>query len=79
MIRPLKGETLNQTKEFYWEVIHISQDLISAIQKTKSKDSDIAKQVIKQEKELIKQTYADLKELQQWFNKTGKGKLSGTK
>lgn len=76
MIRPLKGETLNQTKKFYWDYIHTCQELISVIQKD-CDYIDLSREVIAMERQIIKDTYADLKEMQQWFNKTGKGKLNG--
>ena len=78
MIRPLKGETLNQTKAFYWDYIHTSQNLIKTIQKS-CKDTPLAREVIALERKVIKDTYADLKEMQQWFNKEGKGKLNAKK
>ena len=78
MIRPLKGETLNQTKEFYWSYIHTCQELIKTIQRV-CDDTPLTREVVAMELKIIKDTYAELKEMQQWFNKEGKGKLNAQK
>lgn len=72
MIRPLIGETFNECKAFQWSLIHTSQDLIKAIQACSIKNTPLAREVINQERQLIKQYYAELKELQAWWNKEGK-------
>ena len=75
MIRPVKGETIATCKAFYWDTIHTSQKLIKAIQGSSVKNTDIAREVVKQEQQLIKDTYADLKELQRWWEKEGKNEV----
>lgn len=72
LVRPVKGESFTDLKQFLWDSIHVSQDMVKAVQNCKIKDSALAKEVIKLERENIKRTYAELKELQQWWNKEGK-------
>ena len=72
MIRPLIGESFAQCKDFQWSLIHTSQDLISAIQKTSIRNDPLTKEVVQREQQLIKEYYAELKELQSWWNKEGK-------
>lgn len=72
MIRPLLGETFNECKAFYWSYIHTSQELIKAIQNCSLAKTPLAKEVISQERQIIKQTYVELKELQRWWEKEGK-------
>lgn len=64
------GETYNQRKAFMWSFIHSCQEFIKALQTVKGENRREALLLIKQEREIIKQEYADLKELQRWFNKT---------
>ena len=72
MIRPLIGESFNECKAFYWSYIHTCQELIKAIQNTGIANTPLAKEVIRQERDQIKRTYAELKELQRWWDKEGK-------
>jgi hypothetical protein len=66
------GETFNQHKAFLWSLIHSSQELIKVLQNIKDPDNrKLAREIIVQERTIIKSTYAELKELQKWFTKSG--------
>lgn len=67
----VQGETFNERKSSLWSYLHTSQDLIKAVQKIKGDNLALAREVIVQERETIKTTYADLKELQRWFKTSG--------
>lgn len=63
----IMGETFNQHKAFLWDYIHTTQDLIKAIKP----NSQLAKEAIAGSRESVRDTYAELKELQRWFNTSG--------
>lgn len=67
------GETYNQRKAFIWSCIHTYQELIAVLQKVQGENRRLALEIIKQEREIIKQEYAELKELHRWFKKSGMG------
>lgn len=67
------GETFNQRKAFIWSFIHQCQDLIKVLQGIQGDNRRQALELIKQEREIIKIEYAELKELQRWFKKSGLG------
>lgn len=67
------GETFNQRKAFIWSFIHQCQELITVLQTVQGENRRQALECIKQEREIIKAEYAELKELQRWFNKSGMG------
>lgn len=64
------GETFNERKAFLWSFIHVCQELIGVLQKLTG-DKKSAREVIVLEREIIKDTYAELKELQRWFKQSG--------
>lgn len=76
VLRPLLTETFEDCRDFYLDFIHVSQDLIKAIQLTIKNHPDwdhtLAREVIKQEQDIIKSTYAELKEMQRWWLREGK-------
>lgn len=65
------GETYKQHKAFLWSYLHTCQDLIKAIQASPLADSSLAREVILQERQQIRETYAELKKLLQWFKQSG--------
>lgn len=67
----IMGETFNQRKAFIWSCIHTCQDLITVLQKVTGENAKLARQIIKDEREIIKSDYATLKELQRWFKQSG--------
>jgi hypothetical protein len=64
------GETFNSRKAFLWDYIHVCQDLIKAIQRCKLAKSTLAREVIAIERQSIRDTYEELKQLQRWFKTT---------
>lgn len=76
VLRPLLTETFEDCRDFHLDFIHVSQDLIKAIQQTIKNHPDwdhtLAREVIKQEQEIIKTTFAELKEMQRWWLREGK-------
>jgi hypothetical protein len=64
------GETFNGRKESLWDYIHVCQELIAAIQKSVVPPTDLSREVIALERQSIRSTYAELKDLQRWFNTT---------
>lgn len=71
MVRPIIGESFNNCKQFRWSIIHTSQQLIASIQKNCG-DTPLAREIINLELANIKRTYAELRELQRWWNNEGK-------
>lgn len=65
------GETFNQRKAELWSLIHSCQELLKVLSGIKGDNRKLALEVAKQEREIIKVTYAELKELQRWFKKSG--------
>lgn len=76
VLRPLMYETFEDCRDFHFDLIHTSQNLINAIQATIDNHPDwdhtLAREVIKSEREIIKSTYAELKEMQRWWIREGK-------
>lgn len=64
-------ENFNQRKAFLLDYIHTCQDLIKAIQQSSLHNSTLAREVIKEERILIRDTWAELKQLQRWFKTAG--------
>lgn len=64
------GECFNDRKAFLWSFIHVSQELIAVLQKMPGENRILARELIAQEREIIKKTYMDLKELQRWYKTT---------
>jgi hypothetical protein len=67
----IMGETYNQQKAFLWSYIHTCQELIKALQASKLANSSLARDVIQENRLQIRDTYAELKKLLQWFKKSG--------
>lgn len=63
----IMGETYNQSKAMLWDLIHSCQALIKVIKP----NSPLAREVIAGNREIIRSTYADLKELTRWFKQSG--------
>lgn len=76
MLRPTIYETFEDCRDFHFSFIHTCQDLIKAIQHTiknsPSGDHTFARQIIKQEQDIIKAIYVELKEMQRWWIREGK-------
>lgn len=65
------GETYEQRYSFLWDYIHTCQDLIKTLQAIKGQNEALAREVIQLEREQIKKTYAELKQLAIWFKNSG--------
>lgn len=61
------GESYSQHKALLWSLIHSSQELAKVIKPT----TPLAREVLKGNREAIRETYAELKELHRWFKKSG--------
>jgi len=59
-------ETFEDRNEFLWSVIHTSQKLIKVI--NSKQQSELSREVVSLELEVIKNTYVQLKELRRWHN-----------
>lgn len=78
-MRPLRDETFEEARDRAFTSIHINQNLIKALKKSiifNDKMPDdlkiLAKEGVTKFNKEIKQTYADLKEMQSWWIKEGK-------
>lgn len=65
------GETYNQHKQFLWDFIYTCRELIKAIQNSSLAESTLAREVIDQNRAIIRDTYAEIKELTRWFRASG--------
>lgn len=76
VLRPTLYESFEDCRDFHLDFIHVCQDLIKAIQQTIKNHPDwdhtLAREVIKQKQDIIKSTYAELKEMQRWWLREGK-------
>ena len=59
----IKNETIQQRELFLWDFIHLSQNIIKQINKLKLDNHKLMNEVKKQEMEIIKMYYAELKQL----------------
>ena len=59
-------ETFEDRNEFLWSVIHTSQKLIKVI--NSKQQSELSREVVSLELEVVKNTYVQLKELRGWRN-----------
>lgn len=63
---------MQECKAFQWSLIHTSQELIKAVQSCSLKGTAQANQIILTERAIMKENYAELKELQRWWVLEGK-------
>ena len=76
VLRPTMYESFEDCRDFHFDFIHTCQDLIQTIQTIiknhPERDHTLAREVIKQEQDIIKTIYAELKEMQRWWLREGK-------
>lgn len=67
----LIGETYNQRKDFLWSFIDTCRELVITIQRSNLSNTPLAKEVIAENRAIIRDNYAELKELAKWFKQSG--------
>ena len=74
MIRPLLSESVEDCRAFHLSCIRTSSECIKVLRTITGKNAKLAKEIIRKEQQYIKQTYADIKEMQRWWVREGKKK-----